>query len=261
MLFPQVDIVLIKKPVGKIIDQRHIEIVAAQTAVALRGQDFKGLVVDIQNGKVERAPSEIVDGHGLGCLLFQTVGHGGRRRLVDEPRNLQTRYLRSLERGLTLDVIEIGGNGDDGFLHLSAQIILGRLFQFHQDHGRDLLRGMGLSIDYDGHASVFILADLEWINLLLLMELLEETTHQAFDRRDRAMGLGGGLALCDLADQHLAGLKKGHRGRRLGLTLGVGDDVGNFFPHHRHDRIGRSKIDADDELCSRHAFTPSRKKS
>ena len=85
-----------------------------------------------------------------------------------------------------------------------AQVGLGVALQLLQDAGADLLRVVRLAVDVDRPVRA----------------------HVALDRADGAIGVGDGLALGNLADQHLAGLReRDHRGggappSELGITTG-----------------------------------------
>ena len=104
-----------------------------------------------------------------------------------------------------------------------AEVALGVALQLHQDAGADLLGVVRLAVDVD----------------------LPVGAHVALHRPDRAIGVGDRLALGDLADEHLAGLReRDDRGRRAG-ALGVGDDGGLARLEHRDDGVGGAEIDAD----------------
>jgi hypothetical protein len=66
-----------------------------------------------------------------------------------------------------------------------------------QDHRRDLLRRVILAVDLD----------------------LEVRPHVALDRFDRALGVGDGLALRELAHEPFAGFREGDDGRRRPATF------------------------------------------
>ena len=103
-------------------------------------------------------------------LLIQPVGDGGGRGLVDDPQHVQPRdhsgVLRRLPAEIRrfnksrhmetnnqghgnkymedipspLAVVEVGGDSDHGVLDVVAQVGLGRLLHFCEDHRAALLR-------------------------------------------------------------------------------------------------------------------------
>ena len=92
-----------------------------------------------------------------------------------------------------------------------AEVALRVALQLLQDAGADLLRVVRLAVDVD----------------------LPVGAHVALDGTDRAIGVGDRLALGDLADEDLAGLReRDDRGSRT-AALGVGDDDGLTGLEHR----------------------------
>ena len=92
-----------------------VDVVAAEVGVAVGGFHFDDAVADFEDGDVEGAAAEIVDGDGFVLLLVETVGERGRRRLVDDALDVETGDLAGVFGGLALRVVEVGRNRDDGF--------------------------------------------------------------------------------------------------------------------------------------------------
>ena len=70
----QVDAVLPLEFRREPVDDALIEVIAAQVGIPVGGFDFENAVAQFQNGNVERAAAQIVDGDDLICLLVQAVG-------------------------------------------------------------------------------------------------------------------------------------------------------------------------------------------
>ena len=87
----QVDAVLALELIREIIDQAHVEVLAAQEGVAVGGLHLEHAVADLQHRDVERAAAEVVHGDALAILLVETVGQRGGGRLVDDAQHLQAR--------------------------------------------------------------------------------------------------------------------------------------------------------------------------
>ena len=219
----EVDAVGALELADEVLHDALVEVVAAQTVVARRGQHLDHAVVDLQNGDIERAAAEVID-HDLLCLLLvDAVGQRGGRRLVDDTLDVQTRDLAGVLRRLTLRVGEVGGDGDDGLADGRAQIALGVALQLLQDHGADLLRGVALAVDGD----------------------LVVGAHLTLDRGDGALGVGDGLTLGDLTDHTLAGLGERDHGRGGAVALCVGDNDCLAALHDGHAGIGGTQINTD----------------
>ena len=69
--------------------------------------------------------------------------------------------------------------------------------------------------------------------------------HFALDGDDRAVGVGDGLTLCDLADEALAVLGEGHDGRSGAVAFRIGDNSGLAAFHNGDAGIGGAKVNTD----------------
>ena len=192
-----------------------IEVIAAQAVVAGSGQNLDDTVINIQNGDIKRAAAKVIDHDLLALLLIHTVGKGGSGRLVDDTLDVKTGDLAGILRSLTLSVREVGGNGDDRLGNGLAQIRLGVALELLQNHGADLLRRVGLTVD---------------IHLVV-------AAHLTLDGRNGAVGVGDSLTLCHLAHHTLTGLAESHNGRGGAVALRVGDDNGLAALHHGHAAV------------------------
>jgi hypothetical protein len=104
--------------------------------IASGSQDLEDTVIDGENGDIESSTTEIADDDlGFTTLLVETVGDGSRGGFVGDPEDLETGNGAGVLGCLTLGVIEVGRNGDDGVSDLLAEVSLGGLLHFGQDHG------------------------------------------------------------------------------------------------------------------------------
>ena len=76
---------------------------------------------ELENGNVERAAAEIVDGHAAALLFVQAVGQCRGGWLVHEAQDFEAGEFAGVLRGLALRVVEIRGHGDDGAVHRIAE--------------------------------------------------------------------------------------------------------------------------------------------
>jgi NAD-specific glutamate dehydrogenase. len=152
--------------------------------------------------------------------LSQPVGKGRCCRLVDDAEHLEAGDLASFLGGRPLGVVEVGRHGDDGLVHDGPQVGLGVPLQLLEGAGRDLLGGVVLAVDV----------------------LLPGGSHLAFHRPDGAARVGDGLALGNLADEHLTVLRERHDRRCRPGTLGVGDHDGVTTLEDGYHRVGGSEV-------------------
>ena len=104
------------------VGQRAVEIIAAQSGVSMGGQDLKDAVVELENGKVEGAATQVVHRDlGVFLELVETVGERRRRRLIDDALDLESGQFSGAQGGVSLGVIEIGRNGDDRTIYGLSQ--------------------------------------------------------------------------------------------------------------------------------------------
>ena len=94
------------------------------------GLDGKDTTLDVKKRNIESTTTEIVDEDVpllLGLSGAETVGDSGGGRLVDDTENVETSNGTGVLGGLTLVVVEVGGDGDDGLLDLLAELGLSNL--------------------------------------------------------------------------------------------------------------------------------------
>lgn len=113
-----------------VVEQVGVEVLATQVGVTSGGADSEDTTLDVKEGYIESTTTKIVDQNVtllVGLVGAETVGNGGSSRLVDDTEDVKTRDGSSILGGLTLVVIEVGGDSDDSLLDLLAQLDLGNL--------------------------------------------------------------------------------------------------------------------------------------
>jgi len=109
--------------------------------------------------------------------------------------------------GLALGVVKVRRNGDDRFGDFLAEVVFGGLLQLLQNQRRNLGRGVLLVLRDDGHV-VALTDDFVGHHLHLFVDFFEAAPHEALDGENGVLWVGDGLALGDLADEALAGLRE-----------------------------------------------------
>ena len=241
----EIDAVLLLELFGDPVHHALVEIVAAQVGVTVGGLDFEHALPDLEDGDVERAAAQVVDGDRLILLLVHPIGQRGSRRLVDDAQYLEPGDLPGVLGGLTLTVVEIRRHGDDRLVHLLPQVGLGRFLQLAQDHGGDFGRRVLLAADVDPHVAVAGLDDLVRDEPDLAQDLVVAAAHEPLDREDGVLRVRDRLPLGDLADEDLAFLGEANHRRREPAAFLIRDHGGVAALHHRHDGVRRAEIDTD----------------
>ena len=100
---------------AKIIDERGVDVIAAEPRVAVGGEHLEDALVQFEDRDVECAAAEIEHGDlRLSRQLVEAVGEGRGGRLVDDAFDGKTGQFARGFRGIALGIVEIGGHGDDG---------------------------------------------------------------------------------------------------------------------------------------------------
>ena len=227
------------------VDERLVEVVAAEVVVTRGGLDLEHAVADLQHRHVERAAAEVEDEDRLVGLLVQPVGQRGRRRLVDDALDVQSGDLAGVLGRLALVVVEVRGDGDDRRVDGLAQVGLGVGLQLAEDHRRDLRRGVLLVGRLDAGVAARARHDLVRHDRLLLAHLGLLAAHEALDGEDRVLRIGHGLSLGDGADEALTTAGERDHRRSRAPTLGVLDHRRLATLEHGHAAVGRPEVDSD----------------
>ena len=122
------------------VDEDVVEVLTTQVSVTISGLDLEDSFLDGEEGHIEGTTTEIEDDDVLLVLLVKTVGNSGGGRLVDDTEDLESSDDTSVLGGLSLGVIEVGWDGDDGVLDILTEVRLSDFLHLGEDHGRDFLR-------------------------------------------------------------------------------------------------------------------------
>ena len=250
----QIDALFLLELGNDVVDDALVEIFAAQEGVAIGRQHFELLfavhVGDLDDGDVERAAAQVIDGNlAIGLVgLVQAKGQGRRGGLVDDALDVETGDAACILGGLALGVVEVGRHGDHGFGHGLAQEVLGGLLHLAQHFGADLGRRHLLAAHFDPGVAVVSLGDRvgHQVDVLLHFLLVELAANQALGSVDRVAWVGHGLALGRGADEDLAVFLVGNDRRRGARTFAVLDHADVVAFHHSHAAVGGAQIDTDD---------------
>ena len=242
----EVDTVALLELRGDPLDHTLIEVVTSQMCVAVGGLDLHDTFTNFEDGDVERAATEVVDGDGLVLLLVEAVGKGCRRRFVHDAHDLEPGNLARFLGCLALRVVEVRGDGDHRLDHRLSQVLLGSLLQLLQNHPGDFRWRVLLATSLYSNIAVRRSDHAVGHHLLFLGDLGVAPSHEALDRENRVLGIGYRLALRHLADEPFARLGKGHHRRREATAFRIGDHYGLTALHHGHNGVRGAQVDTDD---------------
>ena len=230
---------------GQPVDDRLVEVVAAEVVVARGGLDLEDAVADLEHGHVEGAAAEVEDEDRLVGLLVEAVGQRRGGRLVDDALDVEAGDLAGVLGRLALVVVEVRRDGDDRAVDRVAEIGLGVGLELLQDHRADLRRAVLLAAGVHARVAVGAADDLVRDDRLLLAHLGLLAAHEALDREDGVLRIGDGLALGDGADEAVAVLREGDDGRGGAPALDVLDDGRLAAFEDGHARVRRAEVDPD----------------
>jgi len=249
----QVDALVLLELGDDVIDDPLIEVLAAEECVPVGRQHFELVLAldvgDLDDRDVERAAAKVVNGDlAVAFLLVETERQCRRRRLVDDPLDLEARDAAGILRRLPLRIVEIRRDGDDRLRHFLAEIVLGGLFHLAQDFRGHLLRRDLLAAHLDPRVAVVSLDDLvgHQADVLLHFLFFELASDEPLHREDRVLRIGHRLALRRRPDEHLAVVTIGDDRRRRARAFGILDDLGRAAFHDRDATVRRPEIDTDD---------------
>ena len=241
----EVDALVLLELGREVVDERLVEVVAAEVVVTRGRLDLEHAVADLEHGHVERAAAEVEDEDRLVGLLVEAVGERRGGRLVDDPLDVEAGDLAGVLGRLALVVVEVRRHGDDGAVDGLAEVGLGVGLELLQDHRADLGRRVLLAAGVHARVAAGAGDDLVRDDRLLLAHLGLFTAHEALDRGDRVLRVRDGLALGDGADEALARLREGDDGGGRATALGVLDDRGLATFQHGHAGVGGAEVDTD----------------
>ena len=121
MAAAQIDSVLGLKCSEQMLGQQIVEVVPAQTIVAMAGQHLGDVALERDDGDIEGAAAQIVDHGDMAAAL--SIGQACGSRFIQNADGLKTCQCGGLARGLALSIGEIGGNGNDCLGHGAAELL------------------------------------------------------------------------------------------------------------------------------------------
>ena len=235
--------------VRKVMDEKHVEIFAAEEGIAIGRLHLEDAVANFKDGNIEGAAAQIIDGDRALLLLVQAIGKCRRGRLVDDAKNFEAGNFAGIFGCLALRVVKIGRDCNNGLGDFLAKMGFSGLFHFLQYEGGNFGRGEffgvaalnpGIAIGgFDDfirhHPDVF-----------LGHRIVEAPADQSLDGEESMFGVGNPLAFCRLAGKPFVVAGECDNGRGCPPPFGVLDNLWGRALHNRDAGIGGPKVDTDD---------------
>lgn len=215
------------------------------------GLDLEDTLLNGQERDIEGTTTKIEDENVALALdlLVKTVCDGSGGGLVDDTENVEAGNETGILGSLTLGVVEVGRDGDNGVVDGAAQVGLGGLTHLGEDHGGDLLGceglDLGLVLDLDDGLSALV-DDLEGevLHVSLNLSVGELAANQTLGIEDCVGGVHGDLVLGGISDQTL-GICEGDERGRCSVALVIGNNLNPVISVDTNTRVGRAQINTD----------------
>ena len=244
-------VVLSLELADEVLDESVIEIFTTEVSITGSGLDLEDTVLNGEEGDIEGTTTEIEDENVLlTLLLVETVGNSGGGGLVDDTEDVEASDGSGILGSLSLRIVEVSGDGDDGVLDFLADVGLGDLLHLGEDHGGDFLSGEGLLLtlvgDLDGRLVVVAGVESEGpvLHIALDGRIAELTTNQTLGVEDGVLGVHGDLVLGGVTNETL-GICEGDVGGSGSLTLIVGNNLDTLILPNTNAGVGGTQIDTN----------------
>jgi len=242
------------------VDELVVEIFSSQVSVTIGGLDLKDTLIDGQKGYIESTSTEIEDENVLLNLRFlvESVGNSSGSWLVDNSGNVKSSNGSGILGGLSLGVIEVSWDSDDGVLDALSEVRLSDFSHLNQNHGGDFFWLEFLLLSLEGDDDDWLLSvsllDLEWPELDVSLDgvVREFSSDESLGIEDSVGWVSGDLVLGRVSNESFF-FSEGNVGWGGVETLIVGDDFDLVVYPHSDAGVGGSEIDSD-SVGSSHVF-------
>jgi len=200
-------------------------------SVTVGGLNFENTILNGEEGDIEGTTTEIEDENGflLLDLFVETVGNSSGGGLVNDSLNVESSNGSSILGGLSLGIVEVSGDSDDGVDARFTEVLLSDFLHLDKNHGGDFLGHEFLGLSLVGNLDLGLLVlsgkDLEGPELHVSLDLSvsELSSDKTLSIEDGVLGVSGDLGLGGISNKTLLLSEGNVRGGGV-ETLIVGDD-------------------------------------
>ena len=202
----EINALLLLELLDEVADKGNVEVLTTEVGVTIGRLDLEDTRLDLEDGDIEGTTTKIVDGNDAVALLLKTVGKSGSGRLVDDTEDVEAGNLASVLGGLSLLVVEVGRDGDDGVLHRLASEGLGSLLHLAENETSDLRWGVLLAVGLEPGVTVGVLDNLvgNLLDIALDLGILELAADETLGGEEGVFGVDDCLTLGGNTDKTLA---------------------------------------------------------
>jgi hypothetical protein len=234
------------------LDESVVKIFSTQMSVSVSWLNFENTIFNWEDRDIEGTTTEIEDKNVFFfCVFFvKTVGDSGSGGLVDDSLDVEIGNSSSILGGLSLGIVEISGNGDDGIVDIISEVILSDVLHLGKDHSGDFfsLEFLLFSLERnDDHRLVTCTSfDLEGPEFGIIFNdlVLELTSDKTLGIEDSVGGVSGDLGLGGITDKTFVFSEGNVRGSGV-ETLIVGNDLYLLILPDTDAWVGGSEINSD----------------
>jgi hypothetical protein len=189
----------------EVTDEGNVKVLTTEVSVTVGGLDLEHTAGNLQNGDVKGTTPKVVNSDNA-VILLETVGKSGGGGLVDHTHDVKTRDLTGVLGGLTLLVVEVGRDSNNGVLEGLADEGLSGLLHLSEDETTDLRRRVLLALGLEPCIAVGVLDDLvgNLLDVALDLNVGELATDETLGGEEGVLGVDDGLALGGNTDKTLA---------------------------------------------------------
>jgi hypothetical protein len=241
------------------VDQARVEVLSSEVSITTGGLDSEHTTLHGEHRHIEGTTTKIED-HDIGLIVGRTisigrvesVGKGGSSGLVDDTNNVKSGNTASILGSLSLLIIEMGRDSDDGLGAVASEEGISRSLHLEQNHGGDLLGGHAMMLTSplkgDNGAAITGISHGKGESLHLVTKdmVLHVAANDTLNIVDGVGSVHGSLLLGGVS-HNTASLGKGNPRRGGQLTNRVGDDnnllLGSIVSGNA--RVSGSKINPD----------------
>jgi len=192
-----------------------IEIFTSKSGISVGGLHFEDTSGNLEDGDIEGTTTEIVNSNDLTVSLVLSESEGSGGGLVDDTLNIEVSDLTSILGGLSLGIVEVSGDSDDGLLDSGADVRLSGLLHLGEDEGSDLRRRVLLSSSFNPGISVGSSNDLvrQVLHISLSLGIIKSAANKSLCSVKSVFGVLYGLSFGDVTTVARAVFGEGNNGR------------------------------------------------